>query len=665
MKPSEQNIHMRYFEEDAFELAQDIPDDVTITDWIKERAYLDRFKDHPALIFDIYGMKVTVSREEFNEKIDTYAKAFDAIGVKEGECVSLYGPFIPEMGYIVLALIQLGAWANILQLATPEEDSERMTRNCKVGVIFDGMGLYNYARNVIDNDRYEKIVVVSPADSFGPVRRKMINVYLEGWAKKLDAVIPHNDKYLRLDDILRLAKGYTTAPKAKSDINRIALATGSSGSTGAAKASMVTNKAIISNILQTRYAVTTVDPDVTNTIGCEFMGYSFGQRFLSHLPFLSTSLSILFFLPLTYGMTIVCDPTAALTTENFYNAIFKTRPAQIISTGPESRGFFKMLRESHEKRPLDFLVRFIIGGDGITNEDYYEFLDILGKHGVKDPQDALSVGWGLSECFAALTSKLSEVEIPKDEKTRLVTSVGIPFPATRLSIFDDDGNELDYGERGEIWVNADITPTVMTGYYMDDELTRQVLIKDENGVTWLHTGDIGELGSDGQLYYYCRKIDFLEKVDGKDIYTVDIANDVIHSDETIAAAHDNRSGTLSYDEDVRYCYVSKYPSTNGTYITSAHIVLRDNNADLNRVLTRIDDKLRRYFPSNLVPAGYRVYEEFLPEAVKKIDRKLLDSYLDGYVRPSDDGLVPVTYLEAPDGAFTVEEAGKVAEKIVL
>ena len=655
-KPSEQNVHMRYFEEGAYERAQDIPDDVTITDLVKQCAYVDRYNKYPALTFNVYGMRKTVSRRELNEKIDMYAKALDAVGVRQGDCVSCYGPFIPEMGYIVLALIQLGAWANILQLATLEEDSEKLTRDCTVGVVFDGMGLFHGARHVIEQGHFEKVLVISPSDSFGPgLRSAVMKTFLKSWAKKLDAVIPRNDKYLRLKDVEKLAGGYTTAPRAAPGIDRIALATGSSRSTGAAKASMVTNKAIISNILQIRNAVTTVNPEITDTTRAEFSGYAYGQRFLSHLPFLSTSLSILFFLPLLYGMTIVCDPMAALSTKNFYRSIFTSRPSQVISTGPESRGFFTMLRESHEKRPLDFLVRYIIGGDGITNEDYEEFIDILGEHGVKNPRDTLSVGWGLSECFAALTSKLSEVEIPKDEKTRLVTSVGIPFPATRIAIFDDDGNELDYGERGEIWVNADVTPTVMTGYYRDDELTRKVLVKDKSGTAWLHTGDIGELGNDGQLYYYCRTIDFVETVNGRNVYTVDIANDVIHGDDTIAAAHDGRSGELTYDPDVRYCYVSKFRSGDDTCLTSAHIVLRDRDADLNHVLTRINEKLSRHFPDNLVPAGYRVYEEFLPESVKKIDRKLLDSYVDGYVRPSDHGLVPVVFVRDDNGLFAVAE----------
>jgi len=667
MKPSEQHIYMRYFEEGAYERAQDIPDDITITDLVKSCAYDEKYNIAPALLYHLYNFKVTVSRAEFNQKIDMYAKALDAIGVQEGECVVMYGPFVPEMGYILLALIQVGAWANILQIFTPIEDSQRLTQDCKVAVVCDGMGLYHYAREVFDQERFKKILVVSPADSFPPLIRAPMNIYLDARAKKLDAVIPHGPKYVRLKDVQRLAAPYKTAPKARSDVNRIALGTGSSGSTGATKCSVVTSKSIISNVQQIKNAITAADPRWDNTVGVVYNGYEYGQRFLSHLPFLSTSLSILFFLPLRYGMTIICDPLAALSPKLFSESIFTYKPHQIISTGPESREFFKYLDDAHDQRRLDFVVRYIIGGDAITNEDYDEFLSLLGKYGVKDPANMLSVGWGLSECFGALTSQLAQAPIPKDEKTRLVTSVGIPFPATTIGIFDDDGNELDYGERGEIWVNADATPTVMKGYYKDEELTKDAFVKDDNGTTWLHTTDIGEFGSDGQLYYYGRTNDFLEKNDGRSIYTVDIANYVIHSDETIAAAHDNRSGTLTYDPDVRYCYISKYPTADG-YITTAHIVLRDKKADLNPILTRLNDKLSRYFPNHLIPVGYRVYDDFLPEAVKKIDRKLLNSYLDGYVSPSNHGLIPVTLIEGADHVFSLDEESnedRTEEKILL
>ena len=656
MKPSEEQIYMHYFEEGSYERAQDISEDKTITDLIKACAYDEKYTVSPALLYHIFGFKVTVSRAEVNAKIDMYAKALDAMGVKEGECVVMYGPYVPEMGYVLLALIQLGAWANILQIFSPIEDSERLTQDCRVAVICDGMGLYHYAKEVFDKPRFEKILVISPADAFPTILRGPLNFFMYLRAKKLDAVIPHGPKFVRLKDVKRLAKPYKTAPKAPSDVNRIALGTGSSGSTGAAKCSVVSSKSIISNIQQIKCTITAADPDKVETVGVVYNGYEYGQRFLNHLPFLSTSLSILFFLPLRYGLTIICDPLAALSPKWFANSIFTYKPQQIISTGSESRGFFKYLDENQDKRSLDFVVRYIIGGDAITNEDYYEFLSLLGKYGVKDPATMLSSGWGLSECFGALTSQLGQAPIPADEKVRLVTSVGIPFPATTIGVFDDDGNELDYGERGEIWVNVDRTPTVMKGYYKDDELNKEVFVKDEKGTTWLRTADIGEFGSDGQLYYYARKNDFLVKThDGRDVYTEDIANYALHSDETIAAAHNNKTGTLTYNPDIRYCYVSKYPTADG-YITTAHIVLRDKNADLNAVLTRLNEKLSRYFPSYLIPVGYRTYDEFLPEAVKKIDRKLLNSYLDGYVCPSDHGLIPVTLVKDEDGVYSEERA---------
>jgi long-chain acyl-CoA synthetase len=658
LKPSEQNIHLQYYEKEARERSQVIADDITITDLIKETA-CGVYSELPALIYHLNNMVTTVPRSKFIENIDTYAKALDSLGVKEGECVPLYGPFVPEMGYIILALIQIGAWANILMLNTSKEDMEKQTSESKVAVVFDGIGLYNNIRDTVEHERFEKVLVVSPSDSFGFLQRNITDIYSNHIAKKLQAIIPNTKKYIRHDGVLRLAREYSVAPKAASITNRIAVGTGTSGTTGGAKCAVVTNEALISNIMQTKFAVATHDIYTTSIIqdGFSYSGYRAGQRFLSQWPFISTSLSSLFLLPLVNGMTLICDPMAAAKTENYYSSIFKFCPNQVISTGPETRRFFRLLKKSNEKRPLDFLIRYIIGGEGITNEDYYEYLDLLHKHGVKEPENVLSLGYGLSECFAAVTSKLSGMQIPKDEKIRLVPSVGIPFPATSIGVFDSHGNELDYGKRGEIRVNADISKTVMDKYYLCEELTDKVLVKDKNGVTWFHTNDIGEIGQDGQLFYYCRVDDFLETLNGTDIYSADIANYIIHNDKTLEALADNKGCELSFDEDVRYCFISKFNLVENKYVIAAHIVIKDKKADLNRILAKINKKLAKYFPANLIPVGYKVYEDFLPEALawNKTDRKLLSSYLNGYFQPSDNGLIPVRfYQDEISGLFSVD-----------
>jgi acyl-coenzyme A synthetase/AMP-(fatty) acid ligase len=639
-------------------------------------------------------------------------------------------------------------------LTTSKDDIAQQASRSKVAVLFDGIGLYAHAKDVFEDDRIEKVLVISPSDSFGFPYRNTLNAYGYFDARKHKSIIPRTKKYIRRDAAMKLAAEYTRAPKAASLSKRIAVGTGTSGTTGEAKCAVVSNEALISNVTQTRCALGTLDPGNPHKIrdGYMYSAYRAGHIFLSQWPFVSTSLSSLFLLPLTNGMTILCDPLAPVSTERLYNSIFKFRPNHIICTGPETRRLFKMIKESGDNRPLDFLVKFIVGGEGITNEDHCEYLNLLKIRGVGNPESILSSGYGSSECFAAVATNLSGKHIARDAKTRLVPSVGIPIPGTGVGIFDKSGNELDYCMRGEIRVNADISKTVMDRYYLNDDMTAAVLKKDGRGVTWLHTNDIGEIGEDGQLYYYCRADDFLEAIGGKDIYTADIANYIMHGEKTLEAVAGAGAGAgagtgfgtgagadrrladggeirndfgMSFDSDIRYCHISTIKLKNNEHAVAAHIVLRntsiknDSNSaagsgpssgpssgsgsgtsgssgsnkgsglssspgsgtgtnensgsdrgminkagsgadakSLNQILGRIDAKLDRYFPKHLIPAGYRLYKDFLPESLAwvKTDRKLLSSYIDGYFRPSDKGLLSVRFVkDEADCMFSIEE----------
>ena len=53
------------------------------------------------------------------------------------------------------------------------------------------------------------------------------------------------------------------------------------------------------------------------------------------------------------------------------------------------------------------------------------------------------------------------------------------------------------GQQGEICVTG---PTVMMGYYNQPEETANVLRKHADGLTWVHTGDLGYMDEDGFVY---------------------------------------------------------------------------------------------------------------------------------------------------------------------
>jgi acyl-CoA synthetase (AMP-forming)/AMP-acid ligase II len=80
-----------------------------------------------------------------------------------------------------------------------------------------------------------------------------------------------------------------------------------------------------------------------------------------------------------------------------------------------------------------------------------------------------------------------------DDADVIATTVGRPTPDVEVRIVDPaTGREQPTGTVGEITSRS---PANMIGYWRDPELTRSVV--DDDG--WLHTGDLGEFGEDGNL----------------------------------------------------------------------------------------------------------------------------------------------------------------------
>lgn len=96
---------------------------------------------------------------------------------------------------------------------------------------------------------------------------------------------------------------------------------------------------------------------------------------------------------------------------------------------------------------------------------------------------------------------------------RAVVDCGKMLPGFGLEIRDEAGNVLDDREIGRVFVRG---PSVMVGYYNDEEATRQALTPDG----WLDTGDMG-YAIDGSLYIVGRFKDMMI-INGRNHWPQDI-----------------------------------------------------------------------------------------------------------------------------------------------
>src|SRR3954447_5123714 len=107
-------------------------------------------------------------------------------------------------------------------------------------------------------------------------------------------------------------------------------------------------------------------------------------------------------------------------------------------------------------------------------------------------------GYGMTE-----TATAAVVNTPENFR---FGSVGKPLPGVELKIADD----------GEILLKG---PNIFTGYYKNEEATRETL---EGG--WLHTGDLGYVDDDGFLFITGRKKDIIITAGGKTVPPATVDN---------------------------------------------------------------------------------------------------------------------------------------------
>lgn len=108
----------------------------------------------------------------------------------------------------------------------------------------------------------------------------------------------------------------------------------------------------------------------------------------------------------------------------------------------------------------------------------------------------VATGYGLTEQGPTV----SRTPVGKPIK---LGSVGMPIPGVQVKIVDWAGKEVPRGESGEITTKG---PGQMLGYWNKPKETAETLVDG-----WLHTGDLGRLDEEGELYIVGRKKDLIIK----------------------------------------------------------------------------------------------------------------------------------------------------------
>jgi long-chain acyl-CoA synthetase len=254
-------------------------------------------------------------------------------------------------------------------------------------------------------------------------------------------------------------------------------------------------------------------------------------------------------------------------------------------------------------KDLSSLKGVFSGGDSLSIELKKKLDKFLFDHNCKVQ---VREGYGTTECVTA--SCLTPSQMYKEG------SIGIPFPDTYYKIVKPDtAEEVPYGEEGEILLSG---PTMMHGYMDMPDETANTLRQHADGLTWVYTGDLGTMDSEGFIYFKGRAKRMIVS-SGYNIYPAQLEN--------IFDAHEKvqMSCVIGVPDDYKMEKVKVFVKpSNGVPPTEAgRAALRDElmayaRKHIAKYAMPYDIEFREDLPKTLVgKVAYRVLEE--EEAAKR------------------------------------------------
>lgn len=513
-----------------------------------------------------------ITYKELLDKIDEVTKSLINLNVKSGDVVTLIMANIPENIYLFYAINRLGAVANIIDPRLKTDEIIEIVNNNKSKLVISIDSFMNKKNilNIKKNSSIENIVLVNPLEtlknnkliSFAISCKEKINYHLSSksfirWSYFID-----NGRNVTLSDI----------PKYAEEKDAIMVRTG--GTTGKPKIVVLSNK------------------NLNEMANQHFLGeYNFNKKdlFLNFLPpFIAYGICGATHMPLVLGLENILIPK--FDAKDFPKLMKKYKP-NVVFGGPIL--YEKMMNSKKTKNiDLSSLRVPVSGGDTMNIElenkinKYFE--DNNCYH-------TIGQGYGMTE--------VSSSACYSKESSYVEGSVGIPLINNSISIFDTDTmEEKMINEEGEVCIKTD---TMMSGYFNNEIENNNVIKTHEDGSTWVHTGDIGKMNSNGNLFVIGRMKRMIVS-NGSKIFPISI--------ESI----------ICKNPYVESCVVVGAEHKALRHVPVAHIVLNDNNIDKEKLIDELNSEIKNELPDYYLPFIYVFRHDMPLTSIDKVDYKMLE-----------------------------------------
>ncbi len=439
--------HLDYFQGSMFEAVEKVA---------------GQYPDYVA--YDFMGKSTTY--REFVEQIELCGRSLKAIGIRPGDKVTICLPNCPQAAIMFYAVNLVGAVCNMVHPLSSEREIEFFLKESDSIAAITLDQFYHKFEAVRQNVNLSNIIIASIKDALS---QPLKTGYMLTEGRKIRK-IPEDAPVLLWKDFLRMGKRYRWKYRAEVQARDAAVILYSGGTTGTTKGILLSNLSF-------------------NALGQQVIAtnpmFRPGDKMLAVMPmFHGFGLGVSIHTMLASGGRCVLVPR--FTAESYAKLLIKHRCNFVAGVPTLYEALLRLPRM--ENADLSFLKGVFSGGDSLSVELKKRFDKFLYDH---HASIQVREGYGTTECVTA--SCLTPPTVYKEG------SIGLPFPDTYYNIVRPGTQEdVPYGEEGEICISG---PTLMMEYINHPEETAQTLQVHPDGMTWLHTGDLGTMDDEGFVYF--------------------------------------------------------------------------------------------------------------------------------------------------------------------
>ncbi|MFC6792568.1 AMP-binding protein [Methylobacterium komagatae] len=504
-----------------------------------------------------FGSDMTYA--ELGRQARALAASLQADGLAKGDRVAIMLPNVPSYPVAIVAVHLAGAVVvNMNPLYTSREMAAQVQDSgARVLIVLE-----NFAHTVagaLDEIDLRRVVIAGPGDGLG-LKGQAINLASRHLRKAVPPYILPPGLTIRFADALKTKTAPQPVPVAPDDL---AFLQYTGGTTGVAKAAMLTHRNVAANVEQ---SVTWFDAMDTNRV----------RVMVTALPLYHIfALTACFLFSVRIGGSCLLIPNPR-DCDGFVKTLSRARFTSIAGVNT----LFNMLVNHPKIGTVDFSnLDFVIGGGtAVQSAVATRWKALTGR--------AIIEGYGLSETSPVLCANPNTLD-------EFSGTIGFPLPSTIVSIRDEEGRPVPPGERGELCAQG---PQVMRGYWNRPDETARSMTADG----YFRTGDVAVMSEGGEVKIVDRLKDMI-LVSGFNVYPNEV--------EDVMASH---PGVLE-------CAVVGSPHAETGEMVVAHVVLKDQTVST--------DDLRSYARTQLtgykVPRTVVLHDALPKTNVGKVLRRVL------------------------------------------